>query len=216
MINSHMNYHKHYHALIFRAKNRILNDEYETHHVIPRCLGGTDNSENLVRLTPEEHYTAHLLLVKMHNDPKLIYAAQMMIVSSRYNRRNNKMYGWLKRRYSEICKQRLGEKNGSFGTIWITNGTNAKKIKRSDPIPIGYTEGRVIKKPQIRKSRKIKKIADSDAQALLDDYESGMPMSEILIKYNRKSEQSVTTFLRSRFPNRKTFLPKMRTKALKH
>lgn len=35
------------------------------HHIIPRCIGGTDSHENLVKLTAREHYIAHLLLTKM-------------------------------------------------------------------------------------------------------------------------------------------------------
>ncbi len=35
---------------------------YESHHVIPRSLGGTDSWRNLVLLTPEEHYVCHSLL----------------------------------------------------------------------------------------------------------------------------------------------------------
>lgn len=36
------------------------------HHIIPKCLNGTDESSNLTRLTAREHYIAHLLLVKIH------------------------------------------------------------------------------------------------------------------------------------------------------
>lgn len=206
--------------LISRAKNRNLISGYEVHHVIPKCVGGSNDSNNKVKLTPEEHYVAHQLLVKIYNNPKLVYAAVMMIPTNKFHNngkgRNNKLYGWLKRRFSNICKQRIKEKNGSFGTMWITDGNTPKKIKKTDLIPIGYVKGRTIKIEIIKKSRKEKKISDSVALELLRDYESGMSMSDILIKYQRKSEQSVTTFLRKRFPNRKTFLPKMRTKSLKH
>jgi hypothetical protein len=95
-----MDYHKIYRSLIEKSKNRILeNNTYtEKHHVIPRCLGGNDNSDNLVNLTPEEHLIAHLLLVKMFPDNvKLIYAANWMT-----NRvKNNKHYGWVKRQFAE-------------------------------------------------------------------------------------------------------------------
>jgi hypothetical protein len=72
----------------------------EIHHIVPRCIGGDDNPENLAVLTPEEHFVAHLLLMKMHPDnAKLVYAAFMMTVG---NQRNNKLYGWLKRKRFEI------------------------------------------------------------------------------------------------------------------
>lgn len=39
---------------------------YETHHIKPRCLGGGNEPSNLIRLVPEEHLFAHILLAKIH------------------------------------------------------------------------------------------------------------------------------------------------------
>lgn len=61
-----MNYVAQYLKLIERARNRILDGYKERHRVKPRCLGGDDVQENLVYLTPEEHYVAHQLLVKIY------------------------------------------------------------------------------------------------------------------------------------------------------
>lgn len=35
---------------------------YERHHIVPRCLGGSNSTSNLVLLTAIEHYNAHRLL----------------------------------------------------------------------------------------------------------------------------------------------------------
>lgn len=141
-INTSMNYCKHYELLISRANGRALEMPFERHHIIPRCLGGKDNEANIATLTPEEHYVAHQLLVKMYPaEVKLVYAANMMCV----NRRSNKLYGWLKRRYHAVCKQRVGAKNSSYGTRWVTNGITPVKIKKTDKLPIGFSEGRTIK-----------------------------------------------------------------------
>tara|TARA_B100000508_G_scaffold136063_1_gene128539 strand:+ start:1192 stop:1902 length:711 start_codon:yes stop_codon:yes gene_type:complete len=102
-----MDYRKHYLKLIENARleNRIKGEEYfEEHHIQPRCMGGTDEKENLVLLTPEEHYIAHLLLVKMYPcEPKLLYAANMM------SNRNNKSYGWVKRKFAKYHSKWLRE-----------------------------------------------------------------------------------------------------------
>ena len=37
----------------------------EMHHIVPRCLGGNNNKENLVCLTGREHYVAHKILLKI-------------------------------------------------------------------------------------------------------------------------------------------------------
>jgi hypothetical protein len=97
-----MDYQQIYDKIIERGQNRILDEYTETHHIIPRCIGGTDELSNLVELTPEEHYTCHLLLVKIYpTNSSLIFAANMLTVPTKYVRRNNKTYGWLKRKFSE-------------------------------------------------------------------------------------------------------------------
>lgn len=39
---------------------------FEKHHIKPRCLGGGDEPENIIRLTVEDHIHAHILLAKIH------------------------------------------------------------------------------------------------------------------------------------------------------
>lgn len=55
-------------------------DKYhETHHIVPRCLGGTNDEENLIDLFAREHFIAHKLLAKENPENKsLIYAWHMM------------------------------------------------------------------------------------------------------------------------------------------
>jgi hypothetical protein len=94
-----MNYQKHYELLVDRAKNRSLSGYVERHHVLPKCIGGDDSQENLVSLTPEEHFVAHQMLVKIYpNNKKLVYAAWAM---THGKNRSNKKYGWLRRKRSE-------------------------------------------------------------------------------------------------------------------
>ena len=45
-----MNYTKIYENLINRGKDRILDCYVETHHIIPRCMGGTDDAANQICL----------------------------------------------------------------------------------------------------------------------------------------------------------------------
>jgi hypothetical protein len=142
-----MNYSKHYKLLIENAKTRQINGYAERHHIVPKCLGGTDDKDNLVALTPEEHYVAHQLLVKMYpNNEKLVYAAIRMISGSRTTRRNNKLYGWVKRKYQGICKQRVGEQNPSYGRRWYHDPVTFDNGKfSSDDVPDGWQLGRVPK-----------------------------------------------------------------------
>ena len=75
-----MNYQKIYNNIVRRGQNRILEGYSEKHHIVPRCMGGTNEVTNLVSLTPEEHYLCHLLLVKIHpNNIRLVKAAMFMV-----------------------------------------------------------------------------------------------------------------------------------------
>lgn len=139
-----MNYVKHYNLLIDRARNRTLSYYTERHHIIPRCMGGDNRTSNIVKLTAEEHYVAHLLLIKIYpNNNSLIYAASMMTVSSCDNKRNNKRYGWLRKKYQLACKTRIGNKNPSFGKLWYYDPKtfeSGKFIK--DRAPNNWIRGR--------------------------------------------------------------------------
>ena len=42
----------------------------------------------------------------------------------------------------ETIDKKLGEKNGSYGTMWITDGKNNKKISSKDVVPSGWWPGR--------------------------------------------------------------------------
>lgn len=82
-----MNYKLHYDLLISKAESRLLEEQYyEIHHIIPRCLGGLDNDDNLIKLTAKEHYIAHMLLAKIYSGTqygyKLASAFNYMCVDS--------------------------------------------------------------------------------------------------------------------------------------
>jgi hypothetical protein len=100
-----MDYQRIYDNIIRRGQERKLEGYSEKHHIIPRCLGGSDEIANLVSLTPEEHYLCHLLLVKIYpNNIRLVKAAMFMVSSNNNLKRNNKAYGWLKRQYSDYMR----------------------------------------------------------------------------------------------------------------
>ncbi len=113
-----MDYAAHYERLISRARGRVLEGYTERHHIVPKCLsgrpmGGTDDDSNLASLTPEEHYVAHQLLVKLnpHCGP-LAYAVVFMARGCTGSR----AYGWLRRRLagipkSEEHKRKIGAKH---------------------------------------------------------------------------------------------------------
>ena len=142
-----MDYTRHYELLIERARNRILDGYGEFHHVTPRCMGGNDESDNLVKLTPEEHFLAHQLLVKMYPAvPTLIWAATMMCAGNfthGHTRQTNKLFGWLRRRSSALAKQRTGDKNGMTGLSWYHDPVSRENfLHKPNEVPTGLIKGR--------------------------------------------------------------------------
>ncbi len=50
-----------------------------------------------------------------------------------------------KRKMSRAKKGKtIGDKNSQYGTMWITNGTNNKKILKNESIPSGWNRGRIM------------------------------------------------------------------------
>lgn len=58
-----------------RPKKQRIN--FELHHIIPKSLGGLDIKDNLISLTPREHFVAHMMLWKAYEGP-MIYAFWQM------------------------------------------------------------------------------------------------------------------------------------------
>ena len=112
-----MDYAKIYDSLIERARNRTLTGYSEWHHVIPLCMGGGDEDENLARLTPEEHFIAHKLLGKIYPDNfKLAFALLGMCWVKNGNRPNNKLFGWAKRR---VAAAQSALRKGKKRPAWV-------------------------------------------------------------------------------------------------
>lgn len=134
-----------------KARSRKLDGYYEKHRELPGCMGGTYISSNVVNLTPEEHYTAHLLLVKLYREePKLVYAAKMMTIGNplKNKGRKNKLYGWLRREFvKHISIER--KKNP---IIWTTEMRKAQSDRKLG-IP-GHKQSNETKQ-KISNSRKL-------------------------------------------------------------
>ena len=124
-INKHMNkYNQWYKNITERAKNRTLDSYTESHHIIPRSLGGSDDLDNLVNLTAREHFICHWLLVKItvgDSRSKMIYALRMLRAEKhgqqRYHTKiTSRVYESIKQEYSKIASNNsMGEKNSMWG-----------------------------------------------------------------------------------------------------
>jgi hypothetical protein len=117
-----MDYKRIYEKIVQKAKieNRIKSQSlyYESHHILPKCLGGSNNKENLILLTPKEHFICHLLLMKIYENDKNSYlkmcrAFNMMATS------NSKQNRYITSRTFQKFKEKM------YGPEGILKGENA-------------------------------------------------------------------------------------------
>lgn len=112
-----MNYERIYNQIIERAKNRILVGYKETHHIIPRCMSGTNKKDNLADLTAREHFICHLLLTRIYPVHKGLRLAVWNMCNAKrsYQGRykpNSRLYEMIRNEYRDYIK---GENHPSYG-----------------------------------------------------------------------------------------------------
>lgn len=100
-----MNYVRIYEAFIQdrRAKEAAITGYSERHHIVPRCMDGNDSPDNLIDLTPEDHFFAHLVLAKAYGGRELWAACLLMSETERRltTLKFRRMYGIVRRRWNE-------------------------------------------------------------------------------------------------------------------
>lgn len=156
-----MNYIKIYNNIIERAKHKSYDGYTEIHHIVPRCLGGSNDSSNLVKLSAREHFICHYLLTKIHKDNlvnyhKMIKAFVMMLCGSYKNQRYSpsRNYEIIRNEFSQAQSMgQLGMNNSQYGTRWITNLVEDKKQNKNLPLPEGWYIGRKSKYEIIKRNR---------------------------------------------------------------
>lgn len=150
-----MNYLKIYNKIIeYRIYNLPVGYS-EKHHILPKCLGGKDTSDNLVKLTAREHYICHLLLVNIYKHDfnkysKMINAFLRMCCNSTFQDRayNSHTYDTIRKHWSSIMsKRQIGKNNIQYDTQWIYNPATKEciRIPKNQNIPKGWYSGRIIK-----------------------------------------------------------------------
>jgi hypothetical protein len=159
-------YTKIYYDIVARAISRELTGYCESHHIIPKSMGGDDSPENIVSLTAREHFLCHLLLTKMTagaDKSKMSQAAWMMAScvgkdQQRY-KVNNRLYEKLKHEMSLVKKSI---------TTW-NKGITPK-----------YETRLKLRTASISKLVQSGKITQEEA-----DYRNSLPLQEIK-RYNKR------------------------------
>lgn len=166
-------------------------DEYhERHHIIPKCLGGDNEEENLIDLFAKEHFIAHKLLAQENPDSNsLVFAWTCMAfpnnsVQERYEVTPEE-YEEAKRAISkamsgrvmsEETKKKLSDaKKGKPLPKWVTE--KAAEVNRGVPLTEEHKKnlskaltGRIFStehKTNISKAKTGRILSDAEKQALI-------------------------------------------------
>lgn len=133
-----------------RGRFGVSAGEYkERHHIIPKCIGGSDDKDNLIDLYAKEHFLAHKLLAKENpTNYRLANAWWLMSTIENGNQQRYVLtddeYDDLKSFYADIkSKEFAGENNPTYGMHWWNNGIEhvySKDKPEGDNWVKGYTD----------------------------------------------------------------------------
>ena len=132
----------------------------EQHHIVPKSLGGSNDSSNLVTLPARAHFLAHFMLWKMYKGTseqhQMVKAFTYMSVGHGNKRKlspaGSKLYASAAKDKSlAMSISQSGKGNSQYGTVWIhdTRGfmnpeyRSTYRIKKGDKLPEHHAKGRV-------------------------------------------------------------------------
>lgn len=155
-----MNHLKVYESIIenVKSKNRIKLKRtdinyvyYERHHIIPKCMKGSNNKDNLVLLTAREHYICHKLLTYIHKGNYRIMAAfhRMTFDKKGKHHISSKDYNYAKelRAMIPVPKEQREKISKKLKNRKLPKETCKKMSEAKRGIPIG--KGRKLSKQHI-------------------------------------------------------------------
>ena len=127
-----MNYKLIYDILIQKRKQDPATGYTENHHIVMRSMGGLDDKENLVRLTGREHWIAHRLLHKIHQNQKTACACHMMAMRCEERGipeiKNSRAYEYIRKEFAEYISPIVSQSNRDRKGIKYKTRKNKKVL----------------------------------------------------------------------------------------
>lgn len=95
-----------------RLREYLLTTGFDRHHVLPRHLGGSNDAENIVKLTYADHLFAHILLAKSHGGVMAVCANRMSGMEKYRGRRSRERYAHLRAAHrAAVTGKKLSDKH---------------------------------------------------------------------------------------------------------
>lgn len=135
-----------------RGRKGIPDGEYkETHYIIPKCLGGTDEEENLIDLYAREHYEVHrLLALENPSNTKLGFAWWMMAHCDKGKNRKitAEQYEEARKAFSKLASKYNKGRSVKHTPEWnrkISEGKKGKKRSRETVRKFSEAQGQKVR-----------------------------------------------------------------------
>ena len=192
-----MNYKKLYDKIIEKRQKDPITEGYsELHHIVPKSLGGSDNPDNLVKLSAREHFICHYLLAKMYDKEsfewyKMNHAFMQMKANSVTKDRyfNSRLYEALRGNFSSVMSIiQSGNGNSQYGTCWICHIENKenKKIPKQD-LELWLNKGWVKGRNSWKKKFSRIPVCDSLEKEIMETFSLKKRIrDELFLKMKRK------------------------------
>ncbi len=188
-----MDYQKIYDSLVKKFQGLqdrdLANSKYfyvESHHVQPRCMGGSDESENLVFLPAREHFIAHRLLCKIHPEHSGIAWALYMMSNVTRDRRKYKVtartYSFIKKELSRIGRDERSRENIRKGQI--------KRFARPDQRKLA---AEICRQRVWTLEMRAKASAAKKGKSLSDEHKEKIRVSQIGRTHSDQSKQKMSS-----------------------
>lgn len=192
-----MNYTSIYQKIIKSAQERASSKKEanlilgysEAHHIIPRCMGGTNELKNIAHLSAREHFICHILLVKMYpTEYGLLEACHRMMYDKQGNKLNGKSYNNIKKKYSDYRKTQ--NKNNNNGIA-----KSAEKHKGRTKETHEYIARASIKRTGRTKENhpSIAKMANSKKNRTKETHEGILQQSQKISGRTKETHSGVAT-----------------------
>jgi hypothetical protein len=94
---------KHYKDLDLKKSNEFYT---ESHHIIPKSIGGTNKKDNLVRVPARVHFLLHWMLYRIYKTVKMGNAWFMMSATLGEDRYNSKSFSYARNTKARIMSER--------------------------------------------------------------------------------------------------------------
>lgn len=133
-------YTKWYFSIIEESAKQSPEGYFEGHHIIPRCLNGSDKKSNIIKFSARKHFICHWLLTKMVPIDSPEYYALYKAFSMMSGCGNNQeryvipsiVFEQIRIEIGRIHSiNQSGKNNSQYGKIWISH----PKLRESKKIP---------------------------------------------------------------------------------